>query len=219
MKMPRTVFSIIGSLVLLGNADAALVLKYDFTGELGNQISSAPDTVALGLAASDLARGPGLTPNTGDDSINSSGWTTAASYDVDDYYTFSITADPGWTMTLDSIQFGERRSSTGIRNWEIRSSLDAFSAAVGSGPVPDDTNTRNQLILLPAATFANLSGTVEFRIYGFSAEAAGGTWRLTSAVPGVGVEVQGAAVPEPRGSALIMAAVLAGIAVWRRRNA
>lgn len=210
------VVSMLSLVIWLNSADAALLVQYDFTGEAGDQMSSAADMVAAGLTASGLTRGPGLAANTSTGSINSTGWTTGASYDASDYYAFSVTANPGWTMTLDSIEFGERRSGTGIRNWEIRSDLDAFANAVGSGSVPDDLNTRNHLVTLPATTFANLQGTVEFRIYGFSAEALTGTWRLTSTYPGVGVEIQGAAVPEPSGAALIAAMGLAGFAVCQR---
>jgi hypothetical protein len=58
-----------------------------------------------------------------------------------------------------------------------RSSLDGFTADVASFTVPDDDLIRRQTITLPSA-FQDLDAPVELRLYGFAAEASGGTWRL-----------------------------------------
>src|SRR4051812_27587761 len=73
-----------------GRADAALILEYDLAGQPGDQAASAPTSELPGVVASDLTRGPGLTPNAGDNSINSRGWTSAVTPDPGDYYEFSF---------------------------------------------------------------------------------------------------------------------------------
>ena len=216
MKLKQTLLPVVVTLALSGIANAALAVKYDFTGAAGDQVSTAATMAVAGLTAADVFRGSGLTASAAVNSISSTGWSIGG-LDLNDYYSFSVTPQAGWTMTLESITFGERRSLTGIRDWEIRSSLDGFSAALGSGNVPDDTSTRNQSVLLPGS-FANLGSGVEFRIYGFTAEAAGGTWRLSSASGGVGVEVYGSAVPEPHEYAMLAGLGLIGFALWRRRT-
>lgn len=81
-------------------------------------------------------------------------------------------------MRLDSLVLDERRSNTGIRDWAVRSSLDNFTANLATVNVPDNDLTRaNSKITLPAS-FAALTTQVEFRIYGYNAEAVAGSWRL-----------------------------------------
>jgi len=94
-------------------------------------------------------------------------------------------------MTLTRLELDERRSGTGIRNWQIYSSMDNYVTALGTFSVLDDTSTRvDQGVNLVA--FTGLSSPISFRIYGYNAEAAGGTWRIDN------VELSGSltAVPE-----------------------
>lgn len=81
-------------------------------------------------------------------------------------------------MTLTQLRLDERRSGTGIRTWSVRSSLDAFATDLAVFNVPDDTNTRTDQTINLGAAFMNLTSSVEFRIYGYLAEASGGTWRV-----------------------------------------
>lgn len=155
---------------------AAQIATYDFTGSPGNQANNPASGVDPNLTASVLDRGPGVTAGNAVNSISSSGWSTAA-LDVDDYYQFTLSANAGFTLDLDSIVFSERRSGTGIRDIAIRTSLDSFTANVFTANVPDDTLTRRQNAVF-GPTFDSVIGPLTIRIYGFNAEAAGGTWRL-----------------------------------------
>lgn len=80
-----------------------------------------------------------------------------------------------------SLTFEERRSGTGVRDFEIHASEDGFSTFTSLGgpttAIPDNTNWRDQGpydYTVPSGNPTNLC----FRIYGFSAEGAGGTWRF-----------------------------------------
>ena len=103
---------------------ADIIAKYDFTGEAGSQATSTVDAFLPGMIVSDLTRGSGVTASAAVDSISSNGWTTAGAIDVNDYYEFAMTVPGGNTLSISSISFAERRSGSGIRNWEMRSSLD-----------------------------------------------------------------------------------------------
>lgn len=193
----------------------AQLVSYSFTGAAGNEVSFAPDTVPAGLTASAMTRGSGLTGSANSGTFAAANFTTGVALDANDYFTFSLAPAAGMSLTLTRLELDERRSGTGIRNWSVRSSLDGFSQDLGAFSVPDDTNTRlNQTTALGAA-FQDLAHPVEFRVYGFGAEAASGTWRLDN------VEAYGGItpVPEPSSAALLAGAGLIAFAASRRWRA
>ncbi len=188
------------------------IVVYDFTGEPGDQASTAATINAANLTAAAVSRGSGLNAANATGSINSSGWTTGTSLDANDYYGWSLTPADGYSLNLTEIRFTERRSASGILSWELRSSLDGFASAVGSATVPDNESSRTQTVSLDSS-FSGIAATVEFRLYGFNAESAAGTWRLSGAS---GLEVYGSVVPEPHEYAALAGLGLLGFAVWRR---
>lgn len=191
----------------IGECDAGLILKYDFTGQPGDQSSQAAAFVAGQAAASDLTRGSGLTASSGANSMNARGFTTAAAIDLNDYYSFTISPDAGQMLTLTTLRFAERRSGSGIRKLEVRTSRDGFTTAQGGVvEIPDDTGFRDQLITLGGLT--NLTSGITLRIYGWQAESGAGTWRLANHSGTGGLTVDGWLTPVPEPSTLTIAACL-----------
>jgi cysteine-rich repeat protein len=155
-----------------------LVTRFAFAGAAGTEATFAADVVDPELTATPvMSRGAGLTPSVAAEAFSASAWTTGAAIDPDDFYSFTVTPHAGATMQLVGLQLDERRSATGIRGWSVRSSLDGFASDLGGVAVPDDVLFRTETVPLPAQ-FRDLTTAVEFRIFGFQAEAAGGTWRL-----------------------------------------
>jgi len=187
-------------------ARAEIIAGWDMTGETGSQASSSPDSNAVNITAGSLTRGSGLTVSTAADSISSSGWTMGTGIDANDYYQFGFTVAGGYAVDLTSVNFSERRSATGIRTWELRSSVDSYAAAITTVGVPDDTNTRQQSVTLPTATFSDLAGAVTFRVYGYNSEAGTGTWRLADYTTDTMITIRGSVVPEPASAGLLLAA-------------
>jgi hypothetical protein len=202
---------------------SSFTVIYTFTGSLGSQASEPADSQPVGALFADITRGAGLTPNAGADSINSVGFTTGG-LDPTEYYQFIATPDASYAMDLTSLEFSERRSATGIHAFEIRSSLDGFTASLYTFAVPDDTLTRRHNVALGAA-FQDLMSAVTFRVYGYLAEAGTGSWRL--GIAGGGDNPQGFAanfvvsgdltqVPEPA-TLLWIGAGLSALRLRRRR--
>jgi hypothetical protein len=118
--------------------------------------------------------------NGGGISIATDGWSTGALVG-NDYFEFCVSAASGYTLDLTDLEFDERRSGSGPRNFEVYYSLDGFATAgilVGSASLPDNGSWRGQEFSL------NISGAdqVCFRVYGFNAELNGGTWRFDNLV-------------------------------------
>ncbi|WP_338760546.1 hypothetical protein WAF17_13810 [Bernardetia sp. ABR2-2B] len=152
------------------------LVTYDFTAEPGNQPSTSPSTTATNMIASAINRGSGITATAALNTISSDDWATGA-VDLNDYYELTLIPLGGFKLDLDNINFRERRSGTGIRDFEIRTSLDGYAASYFATNVPDNTSQRNHTFTFPAA-FSNVTSSITIRIYGYNAEGTGGTWQL-----------------------------------------
>ena len=170
--------ALVATLGLFGTAAHAQLATYSFTGAAGSEPTVAVDAQPINATFSPMSRGAGVTPSAGANTFSAIDWTTGTTPDATDYFSFSVQPATGFQMRLDSILLDERRSGTGIRDWVVRSSADNFTANLITVNVPDDTDTRtNKKIVLPAI-FASLLTPVEFRIYGYNAEATTGSWRV-----------------------------------------
>lgn len=105
-------------------------------------------------------------------------WPTGSVTSSTDYIEVSIAPVASYEMTLTSFQFDERRSGTGPRNWEVRSSLDGYTSTLGSGSIPDNTTWRCDHSVSLGVAFQDLTGSVTFRVYGYNAEGSLGTHRF-----------------------------------------
>lgn len=160
------------------HAQAATQLAtYTFTGATGSEATFPADAQPSNASFSAMSRGAGVTASAGANAFVATGWATMG-LDATDYFTFTIQPNTGFQLRLDSLVLDERRSGTGIRDWAVRSSLDNYTANIVTVNVPDDDMIRaNRRVTLPVA-FSALTTPVTFRIYGYNAEAAGGSWRI-----------------------------------------
>ncbi len=123
-------------------------------------------TVNSNIIVSGIGRGPGVSQNAGNDRYNLTGWNTA--FDINDYFEFVITPNSTYKIDFSSFVYTGQASS-GITNFAFRSSLDGFTANIGS---PATTGTT---ISLSAAQFQNITSAITFRLYGWGT---GGTYSI-----------------------------------------
>jgi len=157
-------------------ASAAQLGIYTFTGAAGSEATYPVDAQPANGTFSVMSRGSGVTASSAANAFSATAWSTAA-LDANDYYEFSITPAGGYAATLTNLIFKERRSSTGIRDVALRSSLDGYVGDIFTANVPDNDFTRTNVVALGAG-FANQPGIVTFRIYGYTAETGAGSWRI-----------------------------------------
>jgi hypothetical protein len=108
-------------------ARADVLALYDFTGQPGDQAAQPPAAPSPLAVASAITRGPGITPNAGDNSINSRTWTTTTTPAPDDYYQFSISPLAGVPLHFTSLDYTDRRSLEGPTAVQVQFSLDGFA--------------------------------------------------------------------------------------------
>ncbi|GAB2604643.1 endonuclease/exonuclease/phosphatase family protein [Spirosoma areae] len=149
-----------------------------------------PPTVITNVSATNATIGSGVTGPTypqgnpaAGKAFSGSGW-NVPSFDANKYVQVSLSPAASYTMTLTQLAFDEQRSGTGPTTWSLRSSLDNFAADLNTTPSSTTSPTSNgsfttRVVSLSATTgFQNLSAPVTFRIYGYGASGAAGTWRF-----------------------------------------
>jgi hypothetical protein len=115
-----------------------------------------------------------------------------------EYYSVTITPASGYTLDISSITFTIQRSSTGIRQYSVRSSLDSYTdnlpasinpanatlsvVATNVFQITDNSTAQNGSTVTLGSGFINLSTAVTFRFYGWNAEASGGTFSIDNVV-------------------------------------
>lgn len=142
--------------------------------------------------------------------------TMTGSLSVNKYYNVTITPMAGYAVSLTSMAFDMRRSSTGIRNFAVRSDADGYTANLTASVVATQTNIsvvgsniffwsfdatstssdqRGCSIVFSGPSFTNFSSARSLRFYAWNAEAGTGTFSLDS-VRIYGVATIGAGVAE-----------------------
>jgi hypothetical protein len=184
-----------------GIAQTPFTATYNLSGG-GNNVTSFNYN---GSAITGAAFGPllkaGITSTSSNNNYRGSNWTTATSINTGMYIGFTITVQAGYSLDLDGINFGLGRSADGPLLWQWRSSADTYGAAIPgysslnggltntsgvlSNPDANSSWTGNVLDLT-GATYQGLTGTITFRLYGYDADAAGGTGGLQGNISIIG---------------------------------
>ena len=149
-------------------------------GTSNNVATLAATNVASGITASDLTKN-GIASTSSSSNFRGSGWPTTnsiasppgASYG---YISFSITPAAGTTYSITGFAYGTGSSGTGPAKYQWRSSADNYASAI-NGATLSNSVAPGSTFSLPAS-FTNLTGAVTFRLYGYNANAAGGTGGL-----------------------------------------
>lgn len=175
-----------------------LAVEYRFENGTSGTLSPHYVNPLLVLSASDMYFGPGLSgpPGTDNSGANGTGfgcscqpndraawassWGTNGQLtppDMNDYFGISITPVDANPLVIDSITWWSRRSGTGPRLTQVRSSIDSYGSALWTSP--DDLTV---LYVKNVATFflPTFGTTTDFRLYGYRPSAQNGTLRIDS---------------------------------------
>lgn len=128
-------------------------------------------TVNANITASGIGRGSGITGTGANDRYTATGWNSGA-LDVTDYFEFILTPNANYAINFVSFVYTSQASGTGPTAFAVRSSADGFAANTGSPTVTGAT------INLSAAAYQNITAAITFRVYGWGAIAAGGTFSI-----------------------------------------
>jgi hypothetical protein len=141
--------------------------------------NGTPSGVAANLTAGN-ATSTGVGNISFADYISADNWSTGG-LSTGKYFEITLAPTTGYNLSLTQINFQERRSGTGIRDYQVRVSTDNFSTftTLATVNVPDNTATRSGNLTGLSVNAAS-GQTLRIRFYGYNSEATGGTWRLSS---------------------------------------
>jgi len=147
---------------------------YEFTGttnctDINPNVTEQPQGATFSIYQS-----VGTTCSGATGVFNNSAWNTTGTIDLNEFNTFSITADECKSINATQLSFLHRNSGTSATvDWIVRSSLDNFTSDLFTG----SSNNSNQTVTLDLpATFSGLT-TLSFRFYVLNAPANSTTWR------------------------------------------
>jgi hypothetical protein len=237
MKNQLLKFSLIAVALWVNQGQSATT----FTGSFDLTTAAANNFEYNGPSITDVTvsnlNGVGVTYSGGTGRLVFSSWSTGATsgsntftgaINLSKYIEFSLTAAAGTTIDMTSLDFGIRRSATGTRQFEVRSSVDGYGSALSnyttlnasllnsSGVLtnPDSSSTTsygpsNNLNL---SSLTGLS-SVTFRFYFYNSESTTGTGGIQGPIT-----FTGTAVPEPSSSMLMVVGMVALVAVRSLRR-
>ena len=180
-------------LVFLPKADAAPIniAAFEPAGLAGSEVTFNATTNDANLNTVILSRGAGINPSALVDSFCSnafaSGGNKANAISTSEYLQLAISPKPNYKVSLSSIDFNIRRSSTGPNAYQWQYSLDGFATGgidVGAQGSYTGTDTNGlampQINLSGVANLQNVvAGTVvTFRLYAWGATNGSGTFAI-----------------------------------------
>jgi hypothetical protein len=132
---------------------------------------TAGQSVDANISVSGISRGVGITGVAASNRFSATSWNTAV-IDLTAYFEFTLTPTAGCDIDFVSFVYTGQASGTGPTSFAIKSSLDTYTANIGTPTAAGTT------ISLAAASYQNVSSAITFRFYGFGASAAAGTFSI-----------------------------------------
>lgn len=184
-------------------AQTPFTATYTFGADGNVQSFAYNGTTYPGITMSNVDK-VGVTTSSSTSNFRATTWPTVSSPDTGKYIGFTITAASGYKFTVNTINFGIGRSSTGTRDTEWRGSADSYGALINNYTTLNSNLTNNSGVLNNPDTNSNWTGNVltlgssyaevttscGFRVYLYTAEASGGTAGLAGPLTVTGTITQ-----------------------------
>ncbi len=162
MKTNYLFLSLIATLAL-GHASAQTAANWNFNGALNGTAGTNITVTNASLPATTVGAF-----NSGSEYYGEGGW-PAGGVDPSVYLQFTVSANTGYYLSLNSVTLAIRRSTTGTgsgpQQWSLRSSLDNYTADIQTGTL--STSYVSTVVSLSTA-YQSIPSSVSFRLYGYN---------------------------------------------------
>ncbi len=129
------------------------------------------DVKDANITVSGISRGTSIVGTNANDRYNANTWNTS-SLGPNGYFQFTLTPNTNYQINFSSFTYTGQTSGTGPTSFELRSSVDGYTSAIGT---PTATGTT---ISLTGASYQNIGSAISFRLYGWNALGSGGTFSV-----------------------------------------
>jgi hypothetical protein len=151
-------------ILLTPSISGAEIAEWHLSGTIDSSQPFPPSITAPHVSASSLRKAPTLTPVLGASVFLVRDWPVSPMIDPEKYLEFGVTAQPGYEIYCQEIEFSLYNNFHGTSSWEIRSSEDGYVAALDSGSVTDII-VDGEPVLAHVSDIGFRSGSVTFRLY------------------------------------------------------
>ena len=171
------------------------LLQWNTFGNSGTETTEPSVANDVNVASANLTFGSGVTAAANGDRFGGNNWfdngNTASGNTLNEaisgnnFIQFTVTSNSGFSFTPTSLVFRWDRSSTGPNSVTLRSSVDGYSANLGSVTGMAAALTTGNTIIISGLT--NITTATTFRLYGYGATGTGGSggFDQPSVSPGV----------------------------------
>ncbi len=128
-------------------------------------------TVNSNITVSGIGRGAGINGNIANDRYNANSWNTTA-IDLTAYFEFTLTPNANIGINFIGFTYTSQANNASISNFAFRSSIDGYTADIGTPTVTGTT------IDLSAPIYQNITTPVTFRFYAWGADMASRTFSI-----------------------------------------
>ncbi len=163
------------------NHVSAQLLQWNTFGNAGTETTEPSVANDPNISAANLTQGT-ITAAANANRFGGSGWfntgNTAAGNTIaeavagNDYIQFVVTPNAGFSFTPTSFVFNWDKSGTGPQNVVLRSSVDGYTANLGTVVPTAAIGTQNTITI---TGLTNITTATTFRLYGYGATGTGGT--------------------------------------------
>jgi hypothetical protein len=168
-----SLFAAIAFVSVRSSTQASLIYTYDFPGPgpnnglAANQTNGQPSNATL----SDYTRNGGLTGTSNSDVFGSKNWPTAGTLDPTVFTAFTITANPGFVLSLDQLTFDSlKNGATAPMLAEVDLFLNGSTTAYASFPwTPQNAPMTHYTFNFTPVTFADNVTTATFKFFAWNA--------------------------------------------------
>ncbi len=206
----------VGLMALASGAQADTLALYPFTGSSLNSTDTDPNSTAGPFTV-----GPGFTggttfvqsgtpsPSIAVFTASTDGTDQLTAVTAQDYFSFTISPNSGFSLNLDTLTFDTSTSSINA-NYFVRSSVDAFTSNLASFLHNEGTSFIPRTANVSGASFDSLTLPTEFRFYIFDGSTSTTANARLDSVTLTGTTSAVTAVPEPGTVTLMLLGGLAG---------
>jgi hypothetical protein len=173
------------------------LLQWNSFGNTGTETTEPSIFNDANISATNLTFGAGISAAANGNRFGGSNWfntgdtnptTLGESITGNDYIQFVVTPNSGYSFTPTSFVFHWENSGTGPPNVALRSSVDDYSANLGTVTPTAAIGTSNTITI---SGLTNITTATTFRIYGYGATGTGGTGGFDIGSNAVNVKLNG----------------------------